>query len=206
MSSEPDKIMQTLDEAEPKADSSPTPVLLIGLFALLFFWGLTFVDNHGGGFNPQVYGPYESYQMVDDLQVKDPAAEARALGMAKFNAVCASCHQASGSGSPAVGAPPLAGSDWVNAAGPNRIIRIVMNGLTGPVDVSGGHYGTGTMTPFKDVFSDQEVASILTYVRSQWGNKGDLVTPEEVAAIRKQVNSRPNNWTAPELQKIPEKN
>ena len=101
---------------------------------------------------------------------------------------------ADGKGSTTVGAPPLAGSDWAQAEGPNRIIRIVLNGLAGPIDVEGAHYGTGVMVPFKDNFNDQEIAAVLTYVRQEWGNKAGPVKPEQVTAIRKESASKPDSW------------
>ncbi len=150
------------EEAEPKAELATTPVLLIGLFALLFFLGLVYLGDHGGGFNPQVYQPYASFDILKASQPKGAGDDYRARGKIVFGGSCVACHQANGMGSAAQGAPPLAGSDWVQAEGPNRIIRIVLNGLSGPVDVAGSHYGTGTMTPFKDAYTDQQIADVLT--------------------------------------------
>ena len=193
------------DEAEPKAEFAPTPVLLIGLFALLFFLGLVYLDNHAGGFNPQVYQPYASLDDLKASQMVGPIDPHVAEGKRVFGQACAVCHQASGLGSTTVGCPPLAGSDWVQAEGPNRIIRIVLNGLTGPVEVSGGHYGTGTMVPFKDAFNDQQIADVLTYIRQEWSNKAGPVKLEQVKAIRTETASKPDNWHADELLQVPVK-
>jgi len=198
---------KAMGEAEPRADLAAAPVLLIGLFALLFFWGLVYLDDNGGGFNPQVYQPYASF---DDLKASQPISaggEPIARGKLVFQ-TCAQCHQPNGLGSAAQGAPPLAGSDWVQAEGPNRIIRIVLNGLTGPITVAGNQYGTGafSMTAFKDAFTDQQIADVLTYVRQEWGNKGGPVTPEQVKAIRAETASKgTENWHAEELLQVPVK-
>lgn len=192
------------DEAEPKADFATAPVLLVGLFALLFFWGLVYLDNHAGGFNSQVYQPYSSF---DDLKASQPQStedKARVRGKIVYQ-TCAQCHQPNGLGSTTVGAPPLAGSDWVQAEGPNRIIRIVLNGLAGPITVAGNQYGTGAMTAFKDAFNDQQIADVLTYVRSEWGNKGGPVKPEQVKAIRAETASKADNWNPADLLQIPAK-
>jgi hypothetical protein len=197
--------VRPVEEVEPITDWTPVPVLLIGLFAVLLFFGLYLLNNHAGGFSSKVYEPFAS---LDDLM-------ARNMGLGPleplpprnpvFAQVCAACHMPDGMGNPAVGAPPLAGSDWVNAEGPNRIIRIVLNGFTGPVEVSGKQYGTGTMTPFKDVFTDEQIAGVLSFVRQEWGNKGSRVTPEQVAAIRKETADKMGPWTVPDLQPIPPK-
>lgn len=192
--------------AEPKADRATVPVLLIGLLALLFFWGLVYLNNHAGGFNAVVYRPFDSFA---DLDARDklvhPTDPRITRGKIVFNMSCIQCHMANGLGVSAEGKPPLAGSDWINAAGPNRVIRIVLNGLTGPVTVNGVQFGIGTMTPFKDAFNDQQIADVLTYVRQEWGNKAGPVTAEQVAAVRKATADRPGPWTAAELQQIPEK-
>lgn len=194
------------EEAEPKADFATAPVLLIGLFALLFFLGLVYLGDHGGGFNPHVYQPYASFDELDArnkaLHPIDPTIQ---IGKQKFTQVCAACHMVNGMGSAAVGAPPLAGSDWVQAEGPNRIIRIVLNGLSGPIQVSGNQYGTGAMVPLKDAFTDQEIAAVLTYVRQEWGNKAGPVKPEQVKAIRAETAAKSDNWNAADLLQIPAK-
>jgi mono/diheme cytochrome c family protein len=194
------------EETEPIADRTPVPVLLIGLFAVLFFLGLYILNNEAGGFSPHVYEPFGS---LDDLVARNkethPTDPLINTGKIVFTTVCAACHMPDGMGNPAVGAPPLVGSDWVNAEGPNRIIRIVLNGFTGPVEVSGKQYGTGTMTPFKDVFTDEQIAGVLSFVRQEWGNKGSRVTPQQVAAIRKETADKMGPWTAPDLQSIPPK-
>ncbi len=195
---------RTKEEAEPIADRTTVPILLIGLFAVLLFLGLVYLNEHGGGFNAEVYEPYASFDELKAGQPKTQGGEAIVRGKLVYQ-TCAQCHQPNGLGSTTVGAPPLAGSDWVQAEGPNRIIRIVLNGLTGPVQVIGNPYGTGTMTPFKDVFTDQQVADVLTYVRQEWGNKGGPVKPEEVTAIRKETADKMGNWTAPDLQQVPVK-
>jgi mono/diheme cytochrome c family protein len=111
---------------------------------------------------------------------------------------CASCHQPNGQG--LAGAfPPLAGSEYALAS-PNVPIRIVINGFQGPVTVKGEEfngimpaYGTGIQ------MSDEEVASVLTYVRSSWGNNAGPVTPQDVATERAAARSATGPVTAEEL-------
>ena len=68
----------------------------------------------------------------------------------------------------AVEFPPLAGSEWVLEPGPNRIIRIVLNGFGGPVTVKGQSF-QNTMVPFRDILNDTQIAQVLMYIRSEWG-------------------------------------
>jgi nitrite reductase (NO-forming) len=101
-------------------------------------------------------------------------------GKALFQGTCSTCHQADGKGLEGV-FPPLAGSDYLMADKP-RSIAIVVNGLSGPVKVNGKDYAS-VMPPMSQL-NDDEVANILTYVRSAWGNAGEAVTADEVAKVR----------------------
>jgi mono/diheme cytochrome c family protein len=194
------------DDREPVAERRPVPVLLIALLILLFFWGDMYLMRNGGdvggdagAFPAQVYYPYRSY-----AEIPRPGADP-VRGRKIYDQNCALCHQPTGMGVDAEGKPPLAGSDWVLEEGPNRIIRIVLNGLQGPVTVSGKQYGQLAMTPFRDVMSDADIAAVLTYIRSTWGNKAPPVKAEEVKAVRDATAGRTTAWTAPELLTIPAK-
>jgi mono/diheme cytochrome c family protein len=203
MNSEPTKpLPQIADEAEPTAGQGPAPLLLIAIFAVLVYLGMLYLDGHAGGFDPQVYRPYASHVVVEDKQPHEGGPGP--LGKQVFQ-TCAACHQPDGKGSAALNAPPLAGSDWAQAEGPNRIIRIVLNGLAGPITVSGGQYGAGAMPAFKDAFTDEQIAAVLSYVRQEWGNKASPVKPEQVKAIRDKVASKPDSWNAADLLQIPDK-
>lgn len=198
---------------EPKADWSPMPIALIILFALLAYWGMLYLDDHGGGFSPKVYPPYGNLAMIRDLQpVTDITNQLIHEGEKIFNANCAVCHQNSGIGNPANGCPPLVGSDWATGGGPNRIIRLVLNGGIGPITVKsklvppGQQYpGTTQMTPFKDVLQDNQIAAALSYVRNAWGNKAPVVLPDQVKKIRADTVSRgARAWQPAELLQIPD--
>ena len=205
MSAEPKNLFtKGIDEAEPTAGRGPAPIFLIVIFALLVYWGMIYLDAHGGGFDPQVYRPYASHEDVQQRQPKTEAGDLIAKGKVVFQ-TCAACHQPDGKGSAALNAPPLAGSDWVQAEGPNRIIRIVLNGLAGPIKVSGADFGAGAMPEFKPIFDDQQIAAVLTYVRQEWGNKAGPVKPEQVKAIRAKEADKSGTWNAADLLQIPDK-
>lgn len=206
MSADPTKpFPAATDEPEPTAGRGPMPILLIAVFGIFVYLGMIYLDSHAGGFDPQVYQPYASYAALKDSQPRKEGDESRIRGKIVFQ-TCAACHQADGKGSTAQHAPPLAGSDWVQAEGPNRIIRIVLNGLAGPITVSGGQYGEGAMPSFAAAgFTDQQIADVLTYVRSEWGNKAGPVTPDQVKAIRAKVSTKGDSWNSADLLKIPVK-
>ena len=114
---------------------------------------------------------------------------------------CMTCHQVDGKGLGASGFPPLAGTKWVLAS-EDRLIKIALNGLYGPIKVLGKEYaGTVPMTPNRDLLNDQELASVLTYVRNAFGNNASIITPEKVKEIRDQTKDKDGFYTAEELLK-----
>ena len=146
-----------------------------------------------------------SGQEVDEVYLGDlgPAALAAArpdpdggavgraaLGEATFLGTCAACHQRDATGLGNV-FPPLADSDFL-MADRERSIRVVLAGLSGPIDVNGRRYD-GVMPPFANL-TDHEVANVLTYVRSSFGNEDrEPIRDEEVAAVRASLPRRDPN-------------
>jgi mono/diheme cytochrome c family protein len=131
-----------------------------------------------------------------------PAAAAAAPNGQQIFQRCAVCHQLTGLGLPG-SFPPLAGSEWATAANAALPIRVVLHGLQGPVTVKGQKFNSampayGTNQPL----SDAEVAAVLTYVRSAWGNTASAVTADQVAAERTATTSRTTMWAAAELQPL----
>jgi len=100
-------------------------------------------------------------------------------GAIVYNTNCAACHQPNGQGIPDA-FPPLAKSDFL-MADKNRSIKIVKNGLEGAITVNGKTYSS--VMPSLGL-SDDDVASVLTYVRNSFGNKGEAVTLDEVKRIK----------------------
>ncbi len=190
------------ENPEPKAGMVAVPVLLFALLAILFYSGQLYVDKHGGEFSAKVYAPYRSEAELEILHPPTGGAAAAAKGKMLFSNYCQVCHQANGLGTPGQ-FPPLAGSDWVLAAGPNRIIRIVLHGLQGPIKIKGQDFvSSAAMPPWRDLLKDEDIAAVLTYIRSDWGNKAEAVKPEQVKAIRDATKDKSDPWTADELSKI----
>ena len=119
--------------------------------------------------------PVDLGGMSDDAKL----SALRERGQQMYEQNCATCHQADGAG---VGTtyPPLAGSDYIQDKATH--IDIVLNGLSGPITVKGQAYN-GVMAAF-GTLNDFNVAAIITYERTSWGNDLGMVLPEEVAARR----------------------
>ena len=99
-----------------------------------------------------------------------------------FAGACSSCHQSSGEGSGRI-YPPLAGSEWV-VGDPDTLIRIVMHGIKGKIVVKGQTYDN-IMSPWGAALTDAEIANVLTYVRTSWGNDAGEIAVSDVSRIRK---------------------
>jgi putative membrane-bound dehydrogenase-like protein len=109
-------------------------------------------------------------------------------GREVYRNICQACHQPDGRGLARV-APSLIGS--VLALAPSEITaRILLNGKEGAV---------GLMPPIGATLTDDQIASVLTYVRREWGQAGDPVDPATVEAVRAQTATRTRPWTDDEL-------
>jgi mono/diheme cytochrome c family protein len=129
--------------------------------------------------------------------------------------MCATCHQPDGQGAdmPAEKGKPLRGaypslvdSDWLKGDA-TRAIKIVLNGLYGPMTLNGKSYGDvasgqPAMTPLGQMLKDEEVAAVLTYVRQSWKNNQPPVTADQVKQVRESIKSKqPSIYTPEEVLK-----
>lgn len=120
-----------------------------------------------------------------------------AQGRELYAANCVACHQTSGRGDPAL-APALRSSPWVLGSD-EKLARILLHGLNGPIDVLGQHFES-EMPAF--ALGDAELAAILTYVRREWGNTAEPVEPDTFARVRKSTADRKQAWSAKELEAL----
>lgn len=123
-------------------------------------------------------------------------------GATIFKGLCGACHGMDGKGI-ALGAnellaPALANNKNVNEKNPQKLIKILLHGLTGPID--GKNY-TANLMPAQSDNDDVYISSVLSYIRNDFGNKRGIVTPEEVAKIRKTTATRTLPYTMDELNK-----
>lgn len=120
---------------------------------------------------------------AEKLPNDDRASFLRGYEIYHRDAHCATCHQKDGLGLPEV-YPPLVDSLWVTG-NPERLVKLTMHGLIGPMEVNGKKYaGQVPMTPFGGILNDQEMADVLNYIRNSWGNRSNTIAPEFVGKVR----------------------
>ena len=110
-------------------------------------------------------------------------------GQSIYNTFCVSCHQSDGKGDSAR-FPPLAGADWVTGD-KERLIDLLINGLQGEIEVNGLIYD-GVM-PHHKFLKDEQIADVLTYIRTNFGNQASEITTDEVKKYRSSNQLKNNN-------------
>lgn len=111
------------------------------------------------------------------IQTGFDAAKGRALYITN----CSACHGTNGEGQPGI-FPPIKGSGVVTKDDATKHIHVVLYGLQGAK--AGGVLYASPMPPFSSILNDVDMADIIDYERSSWGNHGKLVTTAQVAAER----------------------
>jgi mono/diheme cytochrome c family protein len=101
-------------------------------------------------------------------------------GYAVYRQHCLPCHQADGNGVPGMH-PSLHNTDWVNGE-KEALVGIILYGMSGEIEVNGEYYNS-VMAPLP-YLSDREIADVLTYIRTSFGNSASEITAEEVRDIR----------------------
>jgi mono/diheme cytochrome c family protein len=128
-------------------------------------------------------------------------------GYAIYSAVCQTCHGADGAGIKFL-APPLNGSEWVRGD-KDKLMPIVLYGLSGPITVGGKTYRTpeviGDMPGFGNggKFSDKALAQLFSLLRSAWQNRSGRVEESDVIRTRDRFRSRDKAFTMEELRRLP---
>jgi len=175
---------------------SAFPLVLLSVMCCVVFFGSIYLAHYSAHFDPTIYNEHQKPRKGGPEVVTVTPAQ---LGKKVFTQICIACHQANGQGIPGV-FPPLAGSEWANGS-EERIIRIVLHGLNGKINVAGKDF-ENAMASLGGTLKDDQIANVLTYVRSEWGNSSPAVSAETVAKIRTENAGRTSPWTAPELLKI----
>lgn len=130
-------------------------------------------------------------------------------GAMTFRSLCSNCHGADGKGlvigSSAMAAPPLVGATPLQLSEKYTGMRILLGGLTGPVE---GKTYPAEM-PSMAANRDDWIADVLSYARYQFGNKANdnknispIIKRSEVKKIREEMKGRDKPWTLEELKKI----
>lgn len=110
-------------------------------------------------------------------------AKLMARGQQVYTEYCKTCHQANGQGLGTV-YPPLAKSDYLKSTPMPQIIKEVVNGKSGKIKVNGKEYN-GVMAPLPKKYTDEDIASVITYVYNSFGNSGPTVSVADVKKHKK---------------------
>jgi len=139
--------------------------------------------------------------IIEKAKVGEINAEVMNMGKQIYlrDGFCTTCHQPNGKGLAASGFPPLSESNWV-LGNEDRLIKIVLRGIYGPIVVNGKKYpGQVPMTPYGGMLNDKEVAAVLTYVRNSFGNKAPAVEERTVKKVRESIKSKEGFYSPDEL-------
>ena len=189
------------DPAVPSVGDGPVPKWLVWLFLIGLFWSGAYLFSYSGGFSAEVFDYLPKFGPLTGGPQAPP--DPKVIGKALFSANCITCHQATGLGLPGQ-YPPLVGSEYVLGDASNRLIAIVLKGLQGPVTVKGQSFNN-SMQAWEGQYTDAQLAAILTYVRSDWGNSAAPIPAEAVKQMREELKDHKDQWTMAELMKIPGK-
>lgn len=173
------------DKEEPTEGFSMLPIVIVFIFCGFGFWAGVYLTRNSGEFSASTFD-LDAPKLVANMgpMVFEPDI---AKGEKLFIQQCAACHQATGLGVPGA-FPPIAGSPWP-VGNEERVIKIVLAGLAGEIEVNGQKY-VGNMSNIGAGLKDAQVANIISYVRSAWGNQGGPVMDTKVAEIRKAIGAR----------------
>jgi mono/diheme cytochrome c family protein len=190
------------EKAEPREGREPTPLWLVGLFGVLLFWGGIYVQRYSGGYDALEFDELAVAGAPRAEQGDEAPVDPLVLGRRVYVNNCQVCHQADGEGLTGQ-YPPVAASEWVLADNPERLVRILLDGVSGPMNVRGRQYNN-VMPAWHDVLNDRQIAAVLTYIRQEWGNTADAVEVDEVQSVREATQTRRGRmWTEAELLAIP---
>jgi mono/diheme cytochrome c family protein len=165
----------------------------------------TGISERGAVYGPMAEVTYNSLQYLNDADIKAMAVYLKSLGQGSppepassvvpssessllltlgksvYDAQCAACHGAQGKGFPPH-YPPLAGNPSISMSSAVNPIRMVLNGGFAPA--TAGNPRPFGMPPFAQSLSDDEVAAVVTYIRTSWGNRGSAVSARDANALR----------------------
>jgi mono/diheme cytochrome c family protein len=176
MSDAPVLPQQRRENPEPSETNRPIPWWVTVMVGLLAAFGVVYIATSRLLDTPSAWGDGRTR-----VELAGAPAGAKADGAALYASMCVACHQAGGSGLAGV-FPPLAGSEWVNGRD-STLAAIVLRGIDGPLTVKGTTYN-GQMPAFAGKLKDEQIAAVLSHLRSSWGNASPALAAETVAKVR----------------------
>jgi mono/diheme cytochrome c family protein len=167
------------ENADPNERVRPLPWFFIMFLGAIGMWGAFYIVSTPSG-GSSAYGDQRTVSLLRPPVAATAGAGPAIDGKQIFGAKCAACHQATGQGVAGV-FPPLAGAEWV-VGKEKTLIGILLHGINGEIVVKGNTY-KGAMPAF-GTLADAEIAAVLSYIRSDWGNQAPAVMEAAVAARR----------------------
>lgn len=187
---------------KPESRMNWMTLLILATFGALVLYGIT--SGVINAIEKQRAEEAAAQKQAEPQQAEAPAetaaaeqAAAPADGKEVYGRVCVACHQAEGTGVPGA-FPPLAGSEWVSGDA-EKLAKILLHGLTGPVTVKGQKFDS-TMPAWGGSLNDNEIAAVLTYVRSNFGNSADAVDATLIKQVREATAAQKAPYTADQLK------
>jgi mono/diheme cytochrome c family protein len=165
------------EKSEPKENVRRVPYFLIMLVGAIAMWALNNIFSTPSGELTE----YGDQRTVADLRPPIATSGASKVdGKQIYAGKCIACHQGNGNGVAGV-FPPLAASDWVTGD-EKTLTHILLHGINGEIEVKGVVY-KGAMPAWKTL-SDDELAAVMSYIRSDWGNTAPAIKPATVKEQR----------------------
>ncbi len=144
--------------------------------------------------SPQARAARESYLKT----LASAPVTAAPPGKLIYDTLCLNCHQPEGRGLPGL-YPSIANSDWVTGP-PDRLVKILLHGLSGPIKVNAEPFVQSTPLPMPPMgLDDQQLTDLLHYLRSHFDNSAPPVPIDTIRQIRASTSTRSTPWTEAEL-------
>ncbi len=187
------------EEQIPEEGNERGPWWMYVIIVLTLSFGFFYMGRYLGEISDR---PHVLFNEAAPTEAEEADLDLMAEGRRVYTRLCQSCHQQDGSG--VVGAfPPLGGSAWVMEQ-PERPVKIVLQGFQGEIVRDGVTYNS-VMPGFGQLLSDDEVASVVTYLRNSFGNEASEVSPEDVSGMREATSDRTTAWTEADLEAFMER-
>jgi mono/diheme cytochrome c family protein len=191
MTEQPGDDARKRENPDPYEKNRPVPRLVLAVVSAVVLWCVGYIIFTQRNDAPEL----GDRRTLSTLEGKPAGAGGAADGAQIYSANCVACHQATGAGLPGV-FPPLAGAEWVLA--PDKVpVNILLHGITGKLTVKEAAYN-GQMPAFKDKLNDAEIAAVLSYVRSSFGNSGGKIGADVVKSEREAGKDRKESWNGDE--------
>ena len=173
------------EQPDPDEGVRPLPWFLTMFLGAMAMWGAFYIYTTPSG-EASAHGDQRTLATLRPPAAAAGGGAAKVDGKQIYQAKCLACHQGGGQGIAGV-FPPLAASEWVT--GDEVVLtHILLHGVGGELQVKGVAYN-GAM-PAWNALSDDELAAVMSYIRSDWGNAAPEIKPETVKAQREATKAR----------------